>query len=88
MRNWHASFLAIYRTTSLKLDNREIFVGNNIAVETGTYAWRLQPIAGGESFVDHGNYMQVWKQQPGGAWLFAREIWNGSTPSSAASDRE
>jgi len=80
MREWHGTFLSLYRTKSLKLDNREIFVGNGLAVEISTYAWGLQPVAGGETFIDYGNYMQVWKQQPSGQWLFAREIWNGSVP--------
>jgi len=86
MRDWHASFLSLYRTTSLSLDHREIFVGNGLAVELGTYTWTLQPVAGGEPFVDYGNYMQVWKQQPNGEWQFAREIWNGSVPGPAAPD--
>lgn len=80
MREWHVAFLTQYRTTSLELADRELFVGNGLAVELGTYAWGLQPIAGGEPFVDHGNYMQVWKQQADGRWQFAREIWNGSVP--------
>ena len=84
MREWHGAFLSLYRTTSLTLGNRETFVGNGLAVELGTYAWGMQPLAGGESFVDHGNYMQVWRQQPSGQWLFAREIWNGSVPAPAA----
>jgi ketosteroid isomerase-like protein len=30
--------------------------------------------------VDRGSYMQIWKRQADGRWLFAREIWNASAP--------
>lgn len=86
MREWHTAFLSLYRTTSLELGNRELFVGNGLAVELGTYAWGLQPVAGGEPFIDRGNYMQVWKHQANGEWQFAREIWNGSVSAPGAGE--
>jgi len=78
MRAWYAGFLSQFRTTSLELTGREVFVDGGWAVETGAYAWGLAPAGGGEPVVDRGRYMQVWKAQPDGQWRFAREIWNSS----------
>jgi ketosteroid isomerase-like protein len=82
MREWYAGFLSQYRTSSLTLADREVFVGDEWAVELGTYEWGLTPAAGGDAVLDRGNYIQVWKSQPGGQWRFAREIWNSSAPAS------
>jgi uncharacterized protein (TIGR02246 family) len=80
LRTWYEGFLSRYRTSSLTLSDREVFVGEGWAVELGTYEWGLTPVDGGDSSVDRGNYMQVWKPQPDGRWQFAREIWNSSVP--------
>ena len=73
-------FLAQFRTSSLTLNDREVFIGEGWAVETGTYQWGLEPAARGGPIIDRGNYMQVWTSQPAGEWKFAREIWNSSVP--------
>ena len=83
MRAWYAGFLSQFRTSSLILTDREVFVGDGWAVEAGAFEWGLAPAAGGETTVDRGHYMQVWKAQPDGQWRFAREIWNGSAPEGA-----
>jgi len=85
MRDWYAAFLSQFRTTSLKLTGQEVFIGKGWAVELGSYEWGLQAVAGGDPVVDHGSYMQVWRQQPNGQWQFAREIWNSSVPPAAPS---
>jgi ketosteroid isomerase-like protein len=84
MREWYSGFLSQYRTSSLTFSNREVFVGDDWAVEVGTFDWGLAPVAGGDAIVDHGNYMQVWKALPDGQWRFAREIWNSAAPPAAA----
>lgn len=80
MKEWYAGFLSQFHTTSLALSDCEVLVGDGWAVELGTYEWELEPAAGGEAVLDHGNYMQLWKLQPDDQWQFAREIWNSSTP--------
>lgn len=80
MRDWYAGFLSRYRTSSLVLSKREVFVGDGWAVELGAYEWGLTPAAGGDPALDRGNYMQVWRSKPDGQWRFAREIWNSSAP--------
>jgi len=83
LRAWYATFLSQYRTSSLTLGDRELFVGEGFAVEMGSFEWGLTPAAGGAPVLDHGHYMQVWKQRPDGQWRFEREIWNSSGPASA-----
>ena len=80
MRTWYAAFVGQYQTASLTFDNGETVMGDDWATHAGTYEWTLTPAGGGANVVDRGNYMQVWRRQPDGRWLFAREIWN-STPS-------
>jgi uncharacterized protein (TIGR02246 family) len=80
MRVWYATFLSQYRTSSLTLDDREVFVREGFAVEIGSFEWGIIPAAGGTPGLDRGNYMQVWRQQPDGQWRFEREIWNSSAP--------
>jgi uncharacterized protein (TIGR02246 family) len=80
MRAWYTGFLTQYHTSSLTLDDREVFVGAGWATELGTYQWGLTPTGGGAPVLDRGHYMQVWRQQPDGQWRFAREIWNSSAP--------
>jgi ketosteroid isomerase-like protein len=80
MRTWYAGFLSQFRTSSLTLTDREVFIGEGWAVEMGAYEWGLAPVAGGDPVVDRGHYMQVWKPTPDGHWRFAREIWNSAVP--------
>lgn len=85
IRAWYADFLTHYRTSSLTLADREVFVGEGWAAELGTYEWGLTPVAGGTTVVDRGSYMQMWKQLPDGHWRFAREVWNSSVPPASPS---
>lgn len=84
LRTWYAGFLSQYKTASLELSKREVFVTDEWAVETGAYEWGLAPAAGGAPVVDRGNYMQLWRSQPDGQWRFVREVWNSSVPASTA----
>jgi uncharacterized protein (TIGR02246 family) len=83
MRAWYDAFLSQVRTTSLTLTDKEVFVGDGWGVEGGVHEWVVVPVGGGDPVTDHGNYMQIWKRQPDGRWLFAREIWNSTTPPAA-----
>jgi ketosteroid isomerase-like protein len=58
MRGWYATFLSQYRTSSLTLSEREVFVSVRWAVELGSYEWSLTPV-GGAAVLDRGNYMQI-----------------------------
>lgn len=78
MREWYSAFLAQFRTFSLTLSDREVFVSDGWAVELGTFEWGLMPAGGGDPVLDRGNYIQVWKSRPDGHWRFEREVWNSS----------
>lgn len=80
VRGWYLGFLSQYRTSSLVLGNREVFVGDGWATELGSFEWGLTPTAGGDPVVDRGHYLQVWRREPNGQWRFAREIWNSTAP--------
>ena len=75
MREWLAGFLSLYRTTSLVFSDCEVVVGDDWALELGTYEWGVKPAAGGETVIDRGNYMQLWKRHRDGRWRFGRTSW-------------
>ena len=80
MQAWYEGFLAGYKTVALAFTEREVMVDGDLGVVLGHHEWTLAPRAGGDPFTDVGSYLQVWRRQPDGRWLFAREIWNSSAP--------
>jgi len=78
VQQWYKDFLRKYRTSSLDLTGKEVFVGERWATEFGRFDWGLAPLDGSAMVLDHGTYMQVWRRQPDGTWRFAREVWNSS----------
>ena len=86
MRDWYAGFLSQFRTSSLTLSAREVFVGGGSDVELGSYEWGLTPADGGSAVLDRGSYMQVWTSGPDGQWHFEREIWNSARPAASPAE--
>lgn len=80
VRTWYDQFVKQMRTSSLTITDRELFIGGEYATEVAGFEWTLVPIAGGAAMVDRGSYMQLWHREPGGRWVFSREVWNSSTP--------
>lgn len=78
VEQWYKDFLRKYRTSSLNLTGKEVFVGDRWATEFGRFDWGLAPVDGSALVLDHGTYIQVWRRQPDGRWRFAREVWNSS----------
>jgi ketosteroid isomerase-like protein len=77
---WYDQFLTQLRTSDLTITDREVLVGAEWATELASFEWALVPVAGGATVIDRGSYVQVWHHEPDGRWLFAREIWNSTTP--------
>jgi hypothetical protein len=50
------------------------------ATELAAFEWTLVPVGGGPAVTDRGSYAQVWRREPAGRWLFARELWNSTSP--------
>ena len=57
----------------------DVMVAGDLAVETGTFAWTLQPKSGPE-VKDKGKYLTVWKRQADGGWKIVRDINNTDLP--------
>jgi ketosteroid isomerase-like protein len=85
VRAWYDRFLLQLRTSDLTITGREVFLGGEWATEIASFAWSLVPVAGEPATIDRGSYVQVWHREPDGRWLFARELWNSSTPPAPAS---
>jgi uncharacterized protein (TIGR02246 family) len=79
IRAWSKAFLDPLRA-EFAHEVGEIRVAGDWAFERGTYRIRVTPKAGGESFQDTGKYITIYQQQPDGAWLLARDIWNSNQP--------
>ncbi len=58
---------------------QDVMVSGDLAVETGTFEWTLQPKTGKE-IKDKGKYLTVWKRQPDGSWKIVRDINNSDLP--------
>lgn len=82
VRAWYSEFVKQMRTQSLTITDRELFIGGAYATEVAGFEWTLVPRAGGAPITDRGSYMQVWRREPSGRWVFSREVWNSSTPRS------
>jgi uncharacterized protein (TIGR02246 family) len=57
----------------------DVMVSGDLAVETGTFAWTLQPKSGAE-VKDRGKYLTAWKRQVDGSWKVVRDINNSDLP--------
>jgi len=57
----------------------DVMVAGDLAVETGTFVWTLQPKSGPE-IKDRGKYLTVWKRQTDGSWKIVRDINNTDLP--------
>jgi ketosteroid isomerase-like protein len=80
VRDWYDQLLTQLRTSNLTITDREVLIGGEWATELATFEWTLVPVAGGAAVTDRGSYVQVWHREPDGRWLFARELWNSTTP--------
>jgi ketosteroid isomerase-like protein len=80
VRAWYDHFLTQLRTSSLTITDREVLIGDEWVTELAAFEWTLVPVAGGPSATERGSYVQVWHHEPDGRWLFARELWNSTTP--------
>ena len=85
VRHWYDQLLTQLRTSKLTITDREVLVGGEWATELATFEWTLVPVAGGAAVTDRGSYVQVWHREPDGRWLFARELWNSTSPPVASS---
>ena len=60
----------------------DVMVAGDLALETGTYGWTLQPKSGSE-IKDKGKYLTAWKRQADGSWKVIRDIGNTDLPAAS-----
>ncbi len=75
-------FTKLLSQTSLKeggVKTEDVMLAGDLAVETGTNSWTLQPKSGRE-INDKGKYLTVWKHQADGSWKILRDISNSDLP--------
>ena len=46
----------------------------------GRYAIKLRPAGAPEPISDEGDFLEVWRREPDGAWRIAEAIWNTRVP--------
>jgi len=80
VRAWYQQFVSQMHTSSLSVTDREVLIGGDYATEVAAFEWTLVPVGGGPPVIDRGSYLQVWRRQPDGRWLFSREVWNSTIP--------
>jgi ketosteroid isomerase-like protein len=81
--DWFAGVVKQARTTAVDVTQRQVIVAGDVAIEQGSFIWKVAPTGGGSLLVDEGSFMAIWKQQPDGSWRILRNIWNSSLPALA-----
>ncbi len=74
----HEAMVAFAQQFALKdpkIATTSLLLSGDLAVETGTFEWTLQPKTG-KAVQDKGKYMTVWKKQADGSWKIVRDINN------------
>jgi ketosteroid isomerase-like protein len=59
---------------SFTLDTKEVYRGDEVVTEVGTYE-----MGDGNKAIDKGKYMVIWKKD-GDKWKLFRDIWNSDNP--------
>jgi ketosteroid isomerase-like protein len=81
---WFADVAKQARTTAVDVPEREIVEAGEIAIERGSFVWKLLPTGSTTEVEDRGNYLAVWQRQADGSWKVIRSIWNSTLPVAAA----
>ena len=76
-----SGFMSQMTITGGHATTTDVMVGGDLAVETGTFEWTLQPKAAkAKAMTDKGKYLTVWKRQADGSWKIVRDINNSDLP--------
>lgn len=78
--DWFAAVVKQARTKSVGILQREVMLAGDLAIERGSFTWKVEPTAGGSDIDDQGNFLAVWRRQPDGSWKAMRNIWNSTLP--------
>jgi uncharacterized protein (TIGR02246 family) len=56
---------------------------DDVAYIRGTYAITLRPAGAPAPISDEGDFLEIWRKEPDGAWSIAEAMWNTRRPLSA-----
>ena len=74
---WHSG---IEELTSYELTRDKIDGADGFAYVRGSYAITLRPRGATGPISDEGDFLEVWRREPDGAWRVAEAIWNTRVP--------
>jgi ketosteroid isomerase-like protein len=69
--------LASYELTRDRVDGAE-----GIAYIRGRYAITLRPVGVPALILDEGDFLEIWRKEPDGAWRILEAMWNTRLPAS------
>jgi len=78
--DWFATIVSQTRTKSVEIRQREVTLAGELAIERGSFTWRVAPAPGGSEVDDQGSFLAIWQRQPDGSWKVTRNIWNSTLP--------
>jgi len=70
----------IEELVSYELTRDVIDGGNGFAYVRGTYAITLRPVGAPGPISDEGDFLEIWRKEPDGAWRGTEAIWNTRLP--------
>jgi uncharacterized protein (TIGR02246 family) len=74
------AFKALGKVSDFKIDQKDLDVFGDHAVEIGSYSFSFTPAGAKAAMKDHGSYMNYWKKQSDGSWKIYRDIIVSSEP--------
>jgi hypothetical protein len=54
--------------------------GDGLAYVRGRYAITVRPVGAPQPISDDGDFLEIWRREPDGAWRVAEAMWNTRTP--------
>jgi uncharacterized protein (TIGR02246 family) len=73
-------FKGLGKVTDFKLEQKDLDVFADHAVEIGSYSFNFTPPGAKAAMKDHGSYVNYWKKQPDGSWKIYRDAIVSSEP--------
>ncbi len=73
----------IEELSSYELTRDRIEGADGLAYVRGRYAITLRPVGAPGPVSDEGDFLEVWRREPDGAWRVAEAIWNTRLPRDA-----
>jgi uncharacterized protein (TIGR02246 family) len=70
----------IEKLVSYELTRDAVVGAEGLAYVRGRYAITLRPRGAPGPISDEGDFLEVWRREPDGAWRVAEAIWNTRTP--------